>query len=311
MTSVVSVNGAVDAFEQRFGRHDGVRRLHAKGHLCRGTFTPTPVASTLTRAAVFAGAPVPAVVRFSNGAGNPASPDYAADVRGMAVTFSEGAGAFDIVSQTAPRFPVRTLDRFVDVVRASAPSLGAVAALARLVAGDPAVLGALRANLGALRPPASYAAQRYIAVHAYRWVDADGGSRFVRYSWEPATGVEYLAGRVARSRGADYLGEELAERLSAGPVTFALRVQVAGDGDDVDDPTSQWPADRPVIEVGMLQITAPETTRETGDDILVFDPTRVIDGIELSDDPILRIRSAVYSESVRRRTGVARATEAD
>jgi catalase len=32
----------------------------------------------------------------------------------------------------------------------------------------------------------------------------------------------------------------------------------------------------------------------------------VTDGIEPSDDPILRIRTYVYGESVRRRTGVER-----
>ena len=38
-------------------------------------------------------------------------------------------------------------------------------------------------------------------------------------------------------------------------------------------------------------------------DILVHDPMRLIDGIEPSDDPILRVRSWVYAESVRRRSG--------
>ncbi len=33
---------------------------------------------------------------------------------------------------------------------------------------------------------------------------------------------------------------------------------------------------------------------------MVFDPTRVVDGIELSDDPILRYRPAAYSESINR-----------
>ena len=41
-----------------------------------------------------------------------------------------------------------------------------------------------------------------------------------------------------------------------------------------------------------------------GDDILVFDPTRVTDGIDLSDDPILRFRPRAYAASVTRRSGV-------
>ena len=36
---------------------------------------------------------------------------------------------------------------------------------------------------------------------------------------------------------------------------------------------------------------------------VVFDPTRVVDGIELSDDPILRFRPSAYSVSVDRRAG--------
>jgi catalase len=303
---MVSVGDAVDSFERRFGRHDGFRRLHAKGWLYRGTFTASSAAAHLTRAAVFSGDPVSAVIRFSNGAGDPRMPDYAPDVRGMAVTFSRGEGAFDIVAQTAPRFPVRTLDRFVDVVKVSKPSPGGLAALARLVASDPKILVALASNVGALKPPQSYVTQRYFAVHAYRWVDANGGARFVRYTWEPDAGVEYLHVRDAKKLGRDYLHSELAKRLASAPARFRLLVQIAGDGDDVNDPRSQWPDSRQVVDVGTLTITGPETERETGDDILVFDPTRVIDGIELSDDPILKLRSHVYSESVLRRTGVAR-----
>ena len=36
--------------------------------------------------------------------------------------------------------------------------------------------------------------------------------------------------------------------------------------------------------------------------MLVFDPTRVTDGIELSDDPVLRFRHDAYAESIARRT---------
>jgi len=63
--------------------------------------------------------------------------------------------------------------------------------------------------------------------------------------------------------------------------------------------------------VGTLELTGPDTEREQGDDILVFDPTRVTAGIELSDDPIPRLRSQAYSISVERRTGVSRPPDLD
>jgi len=81
---------------------------------------------------------------------------------------------------------------------------------------------------------------------------------------------------------------------------------VAEPGDPVDDPSQVWPAERERVDAGTIVLTGPDTERETGDDVLVFDPTRVVDGIELSDDPVLRFRTLAYSESVRERTGRTR-----
>jgi catalase len=60
------------------------------------------------------------------------------------------------------------------------------------------------------------------------------------------------------------------------------------------------------VVAGTIDLTGPETDREQGDDVLVFDPTRVVDGIELTDDPILHFRTRAYSVSVLERTGAPR-----
>ena len=41
----------------------------------------------------------------------------------------------------------------------------------------------------------------------------------------------------------------------------------------------------------------------SGGEIFVFDPVRVTDGIELSEDPILQFRPKAYSVSIERRAG--------
>jgi catalase len=82
-----------------------------------------------------------------------------------------------------------------------------------------------------------------------------------------------------------------------------MLVVIAGDGDPVDDSTAAWPDERERVEVGRLELAGPDPERERGGDILVFDPTRVTDGIELSGDPILRFRPEAYSASVVRRSG--------
>ena len=80
----IDAGTAVDAINGAFGRHPGSRALHAKGTLCRGTFTPTPEAASLTRAAAFNSGTLDATFRFSNGSGNPHHADYLPDPRGLA-----------------------------------------------------------------------------------------------------------------------------------------------------------------------------------------------------------------------------------
>jgi catalase len=298
---VLTPEQAVDAINRRFGSHH-MRALHAKGTLTKGTFTATPEAARLTRAAHMQGEPVPVTARLSNGSGDPNDPDYGPEVRGMAVKFylPNDGGRTDISAQTVPRFPVRTPDAFIGLIRASAPGAGRLWKLPLFLATHPEVLPALRANAPALRPPASYATCRYFAVHAFKWVAADDSERYVRYTWIPEADEPALSTDEARRRGADYLQEDIARRLGEG-VRFTLRLQIAGPGDKVDDPSAVWPDDRRTVNAGTLELNALETGRETGGDVLVFDPARLTDGIEPSDDPILKYRSPAYSASVERR----------
>lgn len=298
----VTPEQAVDAANEAYGRHPGRRALHAKGILLRGTFTATPEAAALTRAAHMQGTPVQATVRMSNGAGDPHRPDYLPDVRGLAVKLELPDGSrTDIVAQTLPRFPFRTPEGFVEFLRAQAPGAAMAMRLPLYLLRHPGMLGPLQANMPALRPPASYATCHYYAIHAFRFVDASGGSRYVRYTWIPEAGDTRLTGREAKSRGPDYLQQEIRERLASRSVRFTLELQIAGPGDDVDDPASVWPTSRDRLRAGMLEITDLSPDDDAGT-VIVFDPVRVTDGIELSADPVLNFRPRAYSESVSRRT---------
>ena len=176
--------------------------------------------------------------------------------------------------------------------------------LGAFLGSHPESAAAIQAALAA-QPPASYAQQRFFAIHAFKWIATDGSERWVRYVWEPEAGVADLSDEEARERGADYLHEEIAERVEREGASFRLLVQLGEEGDPTDDPTAAWPDEREKVEVGRLEISGPELEREqSDDDVLVFDPTRVVDGIELSDDRILRFRPEAYSVSIERRSGV-------
>jgi catalase len=152
--------------------------------------------------------------------------------------------------------------------------------------------------------PASYATLAYHGLHAFGFVagDGDGAVRFGRYHLAPDATAAALDDADADARPPDYLRDELTDRLRRGPAVFHLDVQLAADGAPIDDPSALWPDDREVVRIGRLDITALAFDREQGGDILVFDPTRVPDGIRLTDDAILHARSGAYSVSVARRT---------
>ena len=284
----------VDAINEISGVHPGHRAAHAKGTLMTGTFTGA--GTDLTTAPHLQGEPVRVTVRFSNGGGDPNIPDYAREGRGMAVKFYLPDGAkTDIVALTLPCFFVRTPEDFLDFTRARKDP---ERLMPDWLGAHPEALTAIQAALGA-DPPASYATCAYNSIHSFRWIDADGGSRFVRYRWEPEAGEQTLSPEDAKARGRDYLQQDL---LARGESAFRLKAIVAAEEDAVDDPTVAWPEEREQVEVGRLVVEGPELERERHGDILVFDPTRVIDGIELSDDAILRFRGPAYSVSVERRT---------
>jgi catalase len=293
---------AIDRIQGVYGAHAGARTLHAKGRFFRGTFTATPEAAALCRSGHLQGQPVPVWVRWSNGVGHPRSKDGAPDVRGMAVSFRLADGtATDLLGQTAPRFPVRTPESFVRLVEAS----NKPASLPLFLLRNPSAVPALAANAKALSlvPPRSFAEASYFPIHGYAWTAADGSTCWVRYQLLPQDAE--AARPEGEFTGRDRLFEEIEARLAVGPARFTLRVQVAGEGDDPHDPMSVWSRDGRAFDAGTIEVTAPDPEREQDGEVVVFDPTRVVDGIGLSDDPILRFRPAAYSESVNRRIAPA------
>lgn len=298
---MLSPQSAIDTINTRFGRHRGFRALHAKGQFLEGRFTATPAAAALTRAAHMQGQSVPVTARVSNGGGDPTVADFMPDVRGLAVSFHLPDGKrTDIVAQSAPRFPVRTPEGFIEFMQAMEPGLKQLWKLPAFLARHPSALAAMRVSGPALaRPPASYGSIPYFGVHAFAWEAADGSRRHVRYRWQPER-EQHLSILAARKRGADYLQSELREHLARESIRFTLILQIAGPGDDVNDPAAVWPDTREEIVAGRLELTA-ITERENAGKPFVFDPVRITDGIELTDDPVLTFRTKAYSVSVERR----------
>lgn len=227
-------------------------------------------------------------------------------VRALSVKFQLPDGkTADILANSIEGFPARTPEDFLAFLRAQLPDPATGQpvpdAVPRFVANHPAA-GAFIERVTKKPVPASYARASYHAEHAFLFTAADGTSRFGRYRWMPDAGEAYLSPDEAGKRSASFLRDELESRLRTGPVVFRLLLQVAGEGDPTDDVTVLWPADRLLVELGRLEVTAISPTGAADERSLVFDPTNRTDGIDLSADPILLARSAAYSVSYERRS---------
>jgi catalase len=296
----------VDSINAAYGVHAGHRAAHAKGVLCAAIFSPSARAAGLSRAAHLAGAPVRAHVRFSNGSGDPTASDAVRDGRGMAVKWYLPDGTTtDLVALSLPAFFARTPEDLLafNEARRPDPATGGpdIAKVGAYLGEHPEAMPAVEAAMTHVIP-ASYATLTYHGLHAFGFVADDGSVRYGRYHLFPQVGDEALTDEEAAGRAPDFLRDELAERFTRGPAGFDIVVQLAEPGDPLDDPTAVWPDDRTTMSLGRLDITGLADDREHDGDILVFDPTRITDGITLTDDPILHARATAYSVSVARRT---------
>jgi catalase len=292
----------VDEIEAVSGRHPGRRVLHAKGVGAEGRFVSSGVAASLTTAAHLQPDVItPVVVRFSNGSAEQDAHDGTRDGRGMATKFRLADGSStDIVALSLPVFFARNPEDFVEFVRARQPDpatgeLDLDRVLTFLGRHPEAQLAA---ELFLAAPaPLSYTRVAYHGVHVFWMIDAAGARHPVRYRWQPVAGEAGMSDDEALARPPDYLARALREELAGGPARFDLQVIEGEPGDPVGDATAPWPEDRRSVRAGTLELTA-------GADVepLIFDPTRVTDGIEISDDPILAARGAAYGVSFARRT---------
>jgi catalase len=323
----------VDGIIRDFPDHaPDTRPVHTVGIGVTGWFQPSDVAPRYSKAEQFAGR-LPVTVRFSNGSGSPVERDNATDARGMATKFhlAEGRHA-DLVMMTLPVFFVPTPEDFLDFTAASRPQVVTpqprwrkIVDLLSMRSPPPgpdlgtdtsSVPGMLRyaqdhlfarasmVFMTSLVTPVSYARVKYHAVHTFRATNADGIVRFVRLSWEPVAGVRPVDPFTAPSLAPDYLHTELRERLAQNPARFLLQMRIAGQGEVLDDPTVIWDNTQTRVVMGELVLTGLVDDQQTGCERLSFNPTRVVPGLECSDDPVLAARRGAYEESCRRRAGL-------
>lgn len=280
-------------------------KAHAKGHLLTGTFTPSSEASTLSSAPHFNSSSTPIIVRFSASTGLPKIPDTDpnGNPRGIAVRFQlpnvNGRRAHtDIIAHSTKYFPTRTGAEFLEFLKAATGDNAAQ--------DVPEFLGRHPETLRFLQDPKpsplSFATNLYYGVNAYKFIE-NNKVTFLRYRVVPVAGEKHLSEEELKSKSENYLFEEVPKRLDSGPIEFKLVAQIAEEGDVTDNAQEIWPEERKIVELGHIKIEKTLSDQESFSEQkkIIFDPIPRVDGVDISDDPLLDVRASVYLISGKQR----------
>ena len=295
-TQIVDLANKVD------GVHPGYRAFHAKGVVVEGTFKASAEAARLSRATLFDGKSIPVIARFSDGSGMPTVPDGSpAMPRGIAIRYHlPGGGYTDMVTNSFKFFPVGTGEDFRDLLQAivaSPPDAPKPTRLEQFFGSHPNAPKAI----GSLPIPDSFAHEEYHGIDAFIFVNKSGQRQAVRYVIAPEKLV-HITPEEAAKLPPNYLFDDLAKRVSQKPLVFHLKAQLAEPGDQTKDASQPWPDDRKLADLGVLTLTKVLPDSAEAEKKLLFLPTNLTPGIELSDDPLPSLRTAAYAVSFGRRS---------
>lgn len=294
-----------NALEGAYGRHTGYRRNHTKGVGASGRFIGTPEAARRSRSALFSGAPIEVVARFSVAGGDPNAEDSERSTRGLGLEFRLPGGALHHITMLhTPMFfgamPQTFLDKFRALAREAATGKPDAARFKAFLASHPD--HASQAHFLAVNnPPPSYANCAFYGIHTFRFLDRHNKETLVRFRFVPRDGEQTLSDEELAGASGDFLIPRLFRRIQRGPIEWEMRIAIGEPGDSVVDPTILWPSNRREIVGGRLIIDRVVPDAQAGSFTINFDPLMMADGIAATDDPILLFRSPSYAVSHERR----------
>jgi len=294
------------ALEYNTGKKQpGYRRAHAKGLCFSGSFMADGAGSALSVASIFKAGRYPVIGRFSLAGGNPLAGDGRNVFHSMALVLRAPDGQeWRLAMDHTPIFPVADVASFIALQRATKPD-------PKTGKPDPAVMKpfleahpevkAFQAFMMQAVLPNSFANATYYSINAFRFTDAGGTTRLVRWQFEPEAPLAGLDKKRLDQLPRDYLFQEMIARTAKAPSRWHLKLVVANPGDVTDKATVAWTGPHRMVDAGTLTIDAVQSEETGACRDLNFDPTILPPGIAPSDDPLLAGRSKAYSSSFTRR----------
>jgi catalase len=195
------------------------------------------------------------------------------------------------VAHSTKYFPTRTGAEFLEFLKAATGS-NAAEAVPEFLGRHPETVQFLQDPKPS---PVSFGTQHYFGVNAFKFVK-EGKVTVLRYRVVPVAGEQYVSDDELKTKSETYLFDEIPKRLESGPIELKLLAQIAEDGDVTDNATVIWPEERKIVELGLIKVEKTLSDEESLKEQkhVIFDPIPRVDGVEVSDDPLLDVRASVY-----------------
>ncbi|MGZ8144726.1 MAG: catalase, partial [Methylosarcina sp.] len=300
------------------------RVVHARGEAAHGYFQVYESMTKYTKADFLQDPSVetPVFVRFSTVAGSRGSADTVRDVRGFAVKFYTQEGNFDLVGNNIPVFFIQDAIKFPDLVHALKPephneipqASSAHDTFWDFISLTPESMHMVLWQMSDRTIPRSLRMMEGFGVHTFRFVNADGLSRFVKFHWKPLQGVHALVWEEAQQisgKDPDFHRRDLWEAIEMGDYPeWELGVQIFDEAEadkfdfDILDSTKIVPEELvPIRLIGKLTLNRNPDNFFAETEQVAFHPGHIVSGIDFTNDPLLQGRLFSYLDTQLIRLG--------
>ncbi|MEA4923734.1 MAG: catalase [Syntrophomonadaceae bacterium] len=300
------------------------RIVHARGFGAHGYFELYESMAAYTKAAFLQNpkAKTPVFVRFSTVAGSRGSADTARDVRGFATKFYTEAGNFDIVGNNIPIFFIQDAIKFPDLIHAVKPEPHNEVPQAStahdtfwdFVISAPETAHMVMWIMSDRAIPRSFRMMEGFGVNTFRFINAQGQARFVKFHWKPVLGAHSLVRDEAQKlagKDPDFHRRDLWDAIEQGNYPeYEFGVQMIEEKQEFDfdfdilDPTKLWPEELiPVKIIGKMTLNRNVDNFFAETEQIAFCPANVVPGIDFSNDPLLQGRLFSYEDTQLSRLG--------
>jgi catalase len=299
------------------------RAVHARGVGAHGYFEAYGNATELTKAHFLQpGIVTPVFTRFSTVAGSRGASDLARDVRGFAVKFYTQEGVYDLVGNNMPVFFIQDSTKFPDFVHAVKPEphneipQGASAhdTFYDFISANPESTHMLLWAMSDRALPRSLRMMEGFGVHTFRFVNAEGKWRFVKFHWKPLLGTHSVLWDEAQQisgKDQDFHRRDLWANIEMGAYPeWELGVQIIEEEDehkfdfDILDSTKLIPEELvPVQAIGKMVLNRNVDNYFAETEQVAFCLSHIVPGIDFSNDPLLQGRLFSYLDTQLKRLG--------